>query len=190
MCYLVPSVSFSLPPSSSLQRSNHTRKMTLLHFKAWPKNGRPPLSSVILMLQVMERMAKGREASAEQQGPVVVMCKWARIHSCTGPVLCVCVMAVSTSYAQFLHFSLMFHSLSSFVHFPSNPVTLSDGMSRSGVFITCMTEIERVKVEGGVDIFQTVKAARAQRPHMVNNCVSEWTCPYPCLGTLFIVQWQ
>ena len=49
----------------------------------------------------------------------------------------------------------------------------SDGMSRSGVFITCMTEIARVKVEGGVDIFQTVKAARAQRPHMVNTSVSD-----------------
>ena len=45
-------------------------------------------------------------------------------------------------------------------------------MSRSGVFITCMSEIERVKVEGGVDIFQTVKAARAQRPHMVYTSVS------------------
>ena len=48
----------------------------------------------------------------------------------------------------------------------------SDGMSRSGVFITCMSEIERVKVEGGVDIFQTVKTARAQRPHMVASHVS------------------
>ena len=48
----------------------------------------------------------------------------------------------------------------------------SDGMSRSGVFITCMSEIERVKVEGAVDIFQTVKTARAQRPHMVYTSVS------------------
>ena len=48
----------------------------------------------------------------------------------------------------------------------------SDGMSRTGVFITCMSEIERVKVEGGVDIFQTVKTARAQRPHMVFSSVS------------------
>ena len=46
----------------------------------------------------------------------------------------------------------------------------SDGMSCSGVFITCMTDIERVLVEGAVDIFQTVKAARAHRPHMV--CIS------------------
>ena len=48
----------------------------------------------------------------------------------------------------------------------------SDGMSRSGVFITCMSEIERVKVEEGVDIFQTVKTARAQKPHMVASHVS------------------
>ena len=48
----------------------------------------------------------------------------------------------------------------------------SDGMSRSGVFITCMSEIERVKDEGAVDIFQTVKTARAQRPHMVYTSVS------------------
>ena len=47
----------------------------------------------------------------------------------------------------------------------------SDGMSRTGVFITCMSEIERVKVEGAVDIFQTVKATRAQRPHMVYTSV-------------------
>ena len=47
----------------------------------------------------------------------------------------------------------------------------SDGMSRTGVFITCMSEIERIKVEGAVDIFQTVKAARAQRPHMVFTSV-------------------
>ena len=52
-------------------------------------------------------------------------------------------------------------------HYPS-----SDGMSHSGVFITCMSEIEGVKVEGGVDFFQTVKAARAQGAQMVNTSVS------------------
>ena len=53
--------------------------------------------------------------------------------------------------------------------------SFSDGMPRNGVFITCMSEIERVKVEGGVDIFQTVKTARAQRPHMVASHVSRET---------------
>ena len=72
--------------------------------------------------------------------------------------VCVCVYTCNTS-----------RPLSVFIAHPS----FSDGMSRSGVFITCMTEIERVKVEGGVDIFQTVKAARAQRPHMVYDSVSD-----------------
>ena len=48
----------------------------------------------------------------------------------------------------------------------------SDGMSRTGVFITTMAEVERVKVQGEVDIFQTVKAARYERPHMVSTPVS------------------
>ena len=48
----------------------------------------------------------------------------------------------------------------------------SDGMGRTGVLITAMSEIERVKVEGEVDIFQTVKAIRVQRPNMVSTVVS------------------
>ena len=45
-------------------------------------------------------------------------------------------------------------------------------MGRTGVFITVMTEIERVKVEREVDIFQTVKTMRVQRPNMVSTVVS------------------
>ena len=45
-------------------------------------------------------------------------------------------------------------------------------MGRTGVFITVMTEIERVKVEREVDIFQTVKTTRVQRPNMVSTVVS------------------
>ena len=45
-------------------------------------------------------------------------------------------------------------------------------MSRTGVFISVMSEIDRVKVEGEIDIFQTVKAARTARPHMVSSVVS------------------
>ena len=44
-------------------------------------------------------------------------------------------------------------------------------MSRTGVFIAAMCEVERVKVEGEVDIFQTIKTMRKKRPHMVNNKV-------------------
>ena len=48
---------------------------------------------------------------------------------------------------------------------------LSDGMSRTGVFIAAMCEVERVKVEGEVDFFQTIKTMRKKRPHMVYNKV-------------------
>ena len=48
----------------------------------------------------------------------------------------------------------------------------SDGMGRTGVLISATSEIERVKVEGEVDIFQTVKAIRVQRPNMVSTVVS------------------
>ena len=61
--------------------------------------------------------------------------------------------------------------LFSFLPSPSLPPP-SDGMSRTGVFITTMAEVERVKVQGEVDIFQTVKAARSERPHMVSTPVS------------------
>ena len=48
----------------------------------------------------------------------------------------------------------------------------SDGMARTGVFIAAMSEVERVKAEGEIDLFQTVKAARSKRPHMVSTPVS------------------
>ena len=48
----------------------------------------------------------------------------------------------------------------------------SDSIGRIGVFICAMSEVERVKFEGQVDDFQTVKAMRSQRPHMVDTPVS------------------
>ena len=55
-------------------------------------------------------------------------------------------------------------------------------MSRTGVFITTMAEVERVKVQGEVDIFQTVKAARSERPHMVSTPVSRGQAGVGCGG--------
>ena len=44
------------------------------------------------------------------------------------------------------------------------------------MFICAMSEVERVKVEGQVDVFQTIKGMRIQRPHMVDTPVSVWVC--------------
>ena len=51
-------------------------------------------------------------------------------------------------------------------------------MSRTGVFIAAMCEVERVKVEGEVDFFQTIKAMRKKRPHMVYNKVCNHRNPH------------
>ena len=59
-------------------------------------------------------------------------------------------------------------------------LTNSDGMGRSGVFICAMSEVERVKVEGQVDVFQTIKGMRIQRPHMVDTPVSVCVCVRVC----------
>ncbi|KAF3853756.1 hypothetical protein F7725_014444 [Dissostichus mawsoni] len=43
---------------------------------------------------------------------------------------------------------------------------------RTGTFIALSNILERVKAEGLLDVFQTVKSLRMQRPHMVQTVVS------------------
>ena len=42
-------------------------------------------------------------------------------------------------------------------------------MGRTGVFITLSIVLERLQYEGVVDVFQTVRALRTQRPAMVQT---------------------
>ncbi|KAI4889649.1 hypothetical protein NFI96_031465 [Prochilodus magdalenae] len=46
---------------------------------------------------------------------------------------------------------------------------MSAGVGRTGVFITLSIVLERMRYEGAVDIFQTVKMLRTQRPAMVQT---------------------
>lgn len=48
-------------------------------------------------------------------------------------------------------------------------VLLSAGVGRTGVFITLSIVLERMRYEGVVDLFQTVKTLRTQRPAMVQT---------------------
>ncbi|EHB15121.1 Receptor-type tyrosine-protein phosphatase S [Heterocephalus glaber] len=48
-------------------------------------------------------------------------------------------------------------------------VHCSAGVGRTGVFITLSIVLERMRYEGVVDIFQTVKMLRTQRPAMVQT---------------------
>lgn len=47
-------------------------------------------------------------------------------------------------------------------------------MGRTGVFITLSIVLERMRYEGAVDIFQTVKMLRTQRPAMVQTEVKDF----------------
>ena len=47
----------------------------------------------------------------------------------------------------------------------------SDGVGRTGVFCTLSIVLERMRSEGVVDIFQTVKLLRTQRPNVVQTQV-------------------
>ena len=50
-------------------------------------------------------------------------------------------------------------------------VCFSLGVGRTGVFCVVASCIERLKLEGVVDVFQTVKMMRTQRMSMVNTAV-------------------
>lgn len=52
------------------------------------------------------------------------------------------------------------------------PCCCSAGVGRTGVFITLSIVLERMRYEGAVDIFQTVKMLRTQRPAMVQTEVN------------------
>ena len=53
-----------------------------------------------------------------------------------------------------------------------NILYCSDGMERTGTFITIHSQVERLKTEGVVDFFQAIKSARLQRTGFVHNTVS------------------
>eukprot|EP00058_Branchiostoma_floridae_P015868 XP_002601356.1 hypothetical protein BRAFLDRAFT_82720 [Branchiostoma floridae] len=60
----------------------------------------------------------------------------------------------------------------------NGPITVhcSNGAGRTGAFIAMNTVLERVKAEGICDLFQTVKAMRYSRPHMVQTAEQYLFC--------------
>lgn len=53
----------------------------------------------------------------------------------------------------------------------------SAGVGRTGVFITLSIVLERMQYEGVVDVFQTARILRTQRPAMVQTEVNQ-SCSY------------
>ena len=63
----------------------------------------------------------------------------------------------------------------------SDSPSSSDGMDRTGTYICIASEVEHIRLEGSLDVFQSVKLARCQRPHLVSTevcclCVSVRVC--------------
>ena len=54
---------------------------------------------------------------------------------------------------------------------PTHTHTHSDGVGRSGTFICIHAQLERLKTEGVVDFFQSIKSARIQRAGLVPDVV-------------------
>jgi hypothetical protein len=53
----------------------------------------------------------------------------------------------------------------------------SDGVGRTGTFICIHAQLERLKTEGVVDFFQSIKSARIQRAELVPDVVSVMVSP-------------
>ena len=82
------------------------------------------------------------------------------------------------------HFSLVQNSQNCIKHknlnmFTKNIFNFSAGVGRTGVFISLSIVLERMQYEGVVDVFQTVRTLRTQRPAMVQtevNCFFIFCC--------------
>ena len=55
-------------------------------------------------------------------------------------------------------------------------LSVRDGIARSGTFLVIHSQLERLKTEGVVDVFQAVRAARIQRPGVIPNDVYTAIC--------------
>ena len=56
----------------------------------------------------------------------------------------------------------------------------SDGMGRTGTFISVHAQQDRLKTEGVIDVFHYIKSIRIQRPGLVANLVSPGTIKFRC----------
>ncbi len=56
--------------------------------------------------------------------------------------------------------------------YTSSPILYSDGVGRTGTFISIHSQLERLKTEGVIDFFQAAKSACIQRAGLMPEAVS------------------
>ena len=124
--------------------------VTQFHYLEWPIGGVP--SSCPSLIDLLQQLTKAQMDSGNK--PITVMCRY---------VIVVIIMAIIL-YTR--HHVVLIYII------PIDFQPSSDGMGRTGAFICMHHELERLKVEGVVDIFQCIKASRISRPYLVQNVVS------------------
>lgn len=117
--------------------------VTQFHFHGWPRDGLP--SNPGLLLDLLDRVLKNQISTGNK--PIVVMCRHVLIKS------------VDTLQQKWLRVFIILL------------FDFSDGSGRSGAFVVLYTQLERLKTEHVVDVFQGIKAARTQRMGIVHNVV-------------------
>ena len=133
-------------------RDGQSRTIRQFQFTDWPEQGVPKSGEGFI--DFIGQVHKTKEQFG-QEGPITVHCRYENKKTsmkCDG-------QTVITKY----------QTLSSYLTFNIFHVLSSAGVGRTGVFITLSCVLERMQYEGVVDVFQTVRTLRTQRPAMVQT---------------------
>ena len=115
-------------------------------------------SSAVGLIDLREQVEKWQRNSGDK--PIVIHCRYTHHYYCH----------YHHAYHHYCHYHHAYHH---YCHHPSIS-HYSGGCGRTGTYIAICLLIDRLKTEGVVDVFQTVRALRLQRPGMVRSTVS--TC--------------
>lgn len=152
--------------------------VTQFHFHGWPPDGLP--SNPGLLLDLMDRVLKNQISTGNK--PIVVMCRHvlviiAKLAEQIDLVSQACmVLDRESAHVIYnreqeviaIHCNIVRTLSLSFYHVDW---LYSDGSGRSGAFVVLYSQLERLKTEHVVDVFQGIKAARTQRMRIVHSVV-------------------
>jgi len=117
--------------------------VTLIQLTSWPEQELPHPTAI---LSLIDHLTNAQMSSSTKR--TVVMCRF------------VCKLCIW----RYVHIT------SSVI--PTLSHHFSDGVGRTGTFICIHSQLERLKTEGVVDIFQAIKSLRMQRNGVIPNVVS------------------
>lgn len=142
-------------------RDGQSRTVRQFQFTDWPEQGVPKLGGEFT--DFVGQVHKTKEQFG-QEGPITVHCRY--VHTCS--------TCLDVQYLHLLNSNVPFKTC--YPRFLKNQRKLkiesfsfSAGVGRTGVFIALSIVLERLQYEGVVDVFQTVRTLRAQRPAMVQT---------------------